>query len=420
MHIVILILLSPFLAQAGIKELASLRIINLKQSTNNVASSLVTKWFGRFVRQPLNVPSHHNVLNDTIFSRPWHASLQHSPTGGPFGLVAPDIRTQSSSVLKVSQRVVNYTKPQPVATAPAAVHAERADAERIATERDPSATAENSPAGVDPFTPVVAKGANMFGFGYDRVALRNSPTGLRGVYAVRPFSAGEVVGTVPREICLVAERSEATSAPRATWASLKAGRIKNFRRLQAPITGFLPNVIRLAIALLDVADGDGGTFWEEYCKLLPCPAELAVPLMTPSDKIGDPALAQEMQSQREELRELVDVSPSLAEVDGSDGFDRRGLLWAAACVRSRSIGIGPNLLALCPFFDMINHAAEPNTEVVANEAFSAPLDGEGGGILYLVALRDVAVGEQITITYAPNVTQDELFMRYGFKVSETL
>eukprot|EP00747_Dinoflagellata_sp_TGD_P039834 gnl/TRDRNA2_/TRDRNA2_140496_c0_seq1.p1 gnl/TRDRNA2_/TRDRNA2_140496_c0~~gnl/TRDRNA2_/TRDRNA2_140496_c0_seq1.p1 ORF type:complete len:217 (-),score=37.62 gnl/TRDRNA2_/TRDRNA2_140496_c0_seq1:54-704(-) len=212
------------------------------------------------------------------------------------------------------------------------------------------------------------------------------------------------------------EGEEAISAPGAPWSAFKAGtKQTSYARLQAPHRIHpLPWGLRGSVALLDLGDGDGGPFWEEYFRLLPAPETFEVPIMMPFPRLKDmdPNLAEEVQIQRDELRACC----SALESSDDEGLSMCGIVWAAACISSRSFTIAPDLHAFCPFVDMINHAAVPNAIVVTQHGAAERLDEVQGGCLTLVATRNMAEGEEISISYGSNADSDEFFMRYGFRM----
>ena len=249
----------------------------------------------------------------------------------------------------------------------------------------------------------VGAAAAMCGLGGERVRVkRDEESGERGLYATADFGEGEPIGSVPVAACLLVDDTRA-SAPNVDDASA-------FARLHAPtaMETVLPWPVRAAAALLDLADGAGGTFHAEYAKLLP--KNLPVPLMLPADALDDATLAAEMQLQREELLRCY---PTLL-----DDSDR--LVWAAACVRSRAFALNQecSLHALVPFLDMLNHHGEPNASVVAEPSATEPLVAGAAprGFVTLVATREIRAGEEICIRYDGDADADAFYVRYGFRI----
>ena len=78
--------------------------------------------------------------------------------------------------------------------------------------------------------------------------------------------------------------------------------------------------------------------------------------------------------------------------------------------------------ALAPVVALANHSCVPNCQVEATRADDGDGDGVGCGSLRvsLVALRDVAAGEELTVAYVPvarsaEARADELASRHGFR-----
>ena len=258
--------------------------------------------------------------------------------------------------------------------------------------------------------------AEACGLRSGRLDIDDGPNG-RGLFAAKDFEAGEPLLAVPLGLCVLAERNEAISAPRSAWSDLMAGDVEGFPRLQTFHEMYpLPWSMRASLALLDLVEGHGGKFWQQYVELLPAPEEYGLPLVLDEEELAlmaDEALAEESRIQRQEL---FAACPSLAESDGSQGLDRRGALWAAASVRSRAFALSDELFAIAPFLDMANHSARPNAEV-GTQAVSR-LGGAPKGNLQLVATRRIAAGEEVLISYGPTLTNEQLFVRYGFTLSD--
>lgn len=136
-----------------------------------------------------------------------------------------------------------------------------------------------------------------------------------------------------------------------------------------------------------------------------------MPLMLPDDLLDMLADATCVETTREERSQLCQL---LGEVDS---VERRGALWAAACVRSRNFALTDELFAVAPFLDMANHAAQPNAEVGTQATAIARLKGVPTGNLQIVATRPIEAGDEVTISYGPNMTNEQLFARYGFTMS---
>jgi hypothetical protein len=119
------------------------------------------------------------------------------------------------------------------------------------------------------------------------------------------------------------------------------------------------------------------------------------------------------------------------------------LQWGFACVRSRALQLGPQAFGLVPFIDIANHAADPNADIrvpppgpsaaAAAQAAQAAADGAGAdgagaeaaaaaagagdqGFVELVAVQDIAAGQEVTISYTglSGYTNQRFMAQYGF------
>ncbi len=109
---------------------------------------------------------------------------------------------------------------------------------------------------------------------------------------------------------------------------------------------------------------------------------------------------------------LQGLLPGLSTPASSD-CPTTWLQWAFACVRSRSFRVGPETYALAPFADFANHAPDPNADFRALPAVAA--DGacysQGDDALELVAVRDLAAEEEVTLNYSgPEGHTNQRFM----------
>jgi hypothetical protein len=192
------------------------------------------------------------------------------------------------------------------------------------------------------------------------------------------------------------------------------------------------------VALLDALSGRGDQLWERYSRLvLPGPLELPLPSCLP------PALLPELQhaaiqegaaAQQARLRQLLPEldAPACEGARGVGGPPcgvggaRLAACWGAAlqgralheadwsylpdsprpaplhaggstwlqwgfgCVRSRAFQLRPDCFASVPLLDVANHAPDPSCGYRLSE---------GGGHVELVAMRQLAPGEEATISY---------------------
>ena len=169
---------------------------------------------------------------------------------------------------------------------------------------------------------------------------------------------------------------------------------------------------RLALALLAARSAGEGARMACYLRTLP--AAYTVPLFWTPEAIG---LLQYPTVQAQLLKTAKFVQSFAAEHLGeaskpefsglsvtSDAFG-----WAVATCTSRASSVGGERV-LCPIIDLGNHApsGEANCEV-RGDALS--------GRVQLVALRDIALGEEVTYCYG-SLSNDVFLLDYGFLPGE--
>ena len=223
------------------------------------------------------------------------------------------------------------------------------------------------------------------------VGLRPIPgPSVRGLVALRPVPAGDVVLKIPLEHCLREPRflppelvEEIGGVPDSfTWD------------------------IRLGIKVLEAVKGRESALWSGYAQLLPRPETVACPMLLPPallTELQHPSMAAAAEAQQERLRDLFpDMVPP---ADAPPEMFPSPLMWAWAMVRSRGFAAGSEAFAFVPFLDMANHADIPS----CNFEY-APADG----CFYLRALRALPPGAEATISYGEGYDNQRLFAQYGF------
>ena len=103
--------------------------------------------------------------------------------------------------------------------------------------------------------------------------------------------------------------------------------------------------------------------------------------------------------------------PSPPSTDAAQASDAAGSADDAdADADSATIADAAMLCAFVPFVDMANHEDSPNCEVQGRGV------GAAGGyeVVGLVATRDLAAGEEATISYGSGMTNANLLAAYGF------
>ncbi|KAG2434230.1 hypothetical protein HXX76_007955 [Chlamydomonas incerta] len=236
---------------------------------------------------------------------------------------------------------------------------------------------------------------------------------------------------VPRAAAIVLDYDRGLSVPPARWPRLRGGVSANIEPL--------PWDILQALALVDGLAGDGGEFWARYCDvLLPAPERLTLPMCWEPQRLAQlqhRAIAAAAEAQQDRL---MGMFPELMEPLAADVPS--WFQWAFACVRSRAFRAGADAFAFVPFLDLANHADAPQavppapagasaaasppppSNQVANADFRASPPASGadeagaGEYFELYALRDIAPGEEVTISYAgPEGYTNQRFMaQYGF------
>jgi len=254
-------------------------------------------------------------------------------------------------------------------------------------------------------------------FGAPALSLRNGAFG-RGLFAARDLAPGEPLLSVPLSLCLVAERAAAVAVPGAPWATLTAGAVPCWPILQTPGSEYpLPWDLRLSLALLDAAAGDGGTgseaaTWHEYGALLPPPSSLAHPITLPPQALRlacQPALEADWTA---DAARLTALCPAIPAPD---------LLHSVALARSRAFVAGDVFLVV-PFVDMANTSFAPGgvnaaaaLRVAPGRDAAAALLAADGTFELAAGSAGIKAGQEVLISYGAGGTPNaSLLARYGF------
>lgn len=140
-------------------------------------------------------------------------------------------------------------------------------------------------------------------------------------------------------------------------------------------------------------------------------------------------------------KRLFNLFPSLVESHSFHRLSQRSLEymkdnkdlvpspleWAFGVVRSRCFQVSEDWFAIVPIIDMCNHDFNPNAFVAIpnrkKDKLTSQEGGESGGAeeernsqqsIALEALRPIAAGEEITISYGDDYTNQRLYAQYGF------
>mmetsp|Transcript_12989 Transcript_12989/g.16965 ORF Transcript_12989/g.16965 Transcript_12989/m.16965 type:complete len:405 (+) Transcript_12989:119-1333(+) len=253
------------------------------------------------------------------------------------------------------------------------------------------------------------------------VRLEEDTVGTRTVTVLDNVPEGEIILSVPGRLCLWANRDGTIEGLEgqsdATWAVAGDLRADYPDLLKAQ---GLTWDLRLAVALLEasIEQRCAGGFWDVYGFLLPAPHTITMPICFPQDLIGEIQNVFMAKAAGQQNERLASHFPTLVE----DGYHPKlqiykdlgmtstvpnALMWSFALVRSRVFSASSERFAFVPFLDMCNHWVEPNADYKYNEETDS---------FDLVTLRPMQRGEEVFISYGNNLSNDDLFMRYGFVI----
>ncbi len=259
------------------------------------------------------------------------------------------------------------------------------------------------------------------------LALRTGAFG-RGLFAARDLAPGEPLLSVPLGLCLAAEREAAVCVPGGAWATLMAGRVPGWPRLQTGWEAYpLPWDVRLALCFLDALDGCAGAEgsaaadkWRAYGALLPAPDSVSNPVALPTLALAaaqQPALQEEWAADASRIAALC---PALAVPVGDDATLPSPLHYGVALARSRAFGAG-DVFLICPFVDMTNTTFGAANAVAAlrvppgGTAADALLSASGSFDLSVAPGAGIAAGTEVFISYGAGAAVNaSLLGRYGF------
>ena len=225
---------------------------------------------------------------------------------------------------------------------------------------------------------------------------------------------GEVLGIIPRHLCMYASQSKSEEETTSSSSLLPA--TKELMRTVHPSQWRA----RLAIALLSERVRPN-SFFKPYLSNLPFEF-WGLPMFfnsTEFEMIQDPSL---MQKQLERCKFLLEFSNEAlipltrTPLDPFSGYkpsvDAFG--WAFAAASSRAFR-SKDLISeedggevLIPLLDLISHSNRPNCQVVLNR---------DNHTYELITLQPIDKGQEITINYGP-FSNEEFFGDYGFSVDD--
>ena len=256
---------------------------------------------------------------------------------------------------------------------------------------------------------------------YAAVELRSGADG-NSLVASRDAAAGDRLLEVPRDCCLTAHRSGVIGGLIGQTDLMydAAGDLRDEVGEEMYKRGATWDV-RLALAVLEATNSAGGEFWDLYRRLLPLPVALSTPACLPPSllpELHDEALSAKAAARRDELAALY---PLLADAEAHPAttmYLQMGappdaipspLAWAHALVVSRCFTCADgDTFGFVPILDLCEHAAAPSAN------FSSTADGG----FQLRALKPIAAGEAVTISYGGDYDSRRLMEQYGFSQPE--
>lgn len=253
--------------------------------------------------------------------------------------------------------------------------------------------------------------------------------GGRCLRASRSFARGDVLCQLPIEYCLLAHDNGAIRGlvGQTDFMTETAGDLRMPVDEHEILRGRTWDV-QLALGLLDATTTDSlhakSSFWKSYTSLLPGPTEVTVPFCYADElleEVQSAEIVSNILTQRQRLAQLFPSLLSDAVHPRTSGSGLSPLLWAFAACRSRCVHILPDYYAVIPIIDVANHAMEPSAEVnflVSNSDADINSGSPDGKIITLCATRDLAEGDEVTISYGDQYSNRRLFVQYGFVVED--
>jgi len=266
------------------------------------------------------------------------------------------------------------------------------------------------------------------GLDTQRVKIVTDEWGGAGLAATRLIEKGEIIVSVPLEMCLIAGRDGSirnlVGQSDMVWDALGD--------LRDPISEEQEKILswdlRLAFALLEATSGNAKAtkFWEQYYATLPKPHTVTVPFCFSERclvQTQDEDLIQRARAQKQRL-----ASQLLGDFD-NPSWHRSGvgcenfhtppgpLSWAFALVRSRCFQVSEDFFAVTPIIEIANHASTDS----ANAEFVVYGSSLEEGACLLKAKSKIEPNESILISYDASSEHPydnrRLFTQYGFTLS---
>lgn len=212
--------------------------------------------------------------------------------------------------------------------------------------------------------------------------------GGRGLFAIHAVPKGGILASLPR--------------------NLRLGQKLACQRIPC-LSSNVPDLTALSFLLLDFVGKDDDE-WRLYVETLPRRHEFTNAMfMTKEDIQKWTCFGEEYAAAIQNVRAKADACVSyIRDLTGGDEpiADESAIRWAIAMVLSRSHAFGSQTGRwLTPVFDLANHSAENGARL--------EVDDQGG--LLLIAGKDLASGEEVTLDYQED-KDENLVATYGFSL----
>ena len=238
--------------------------------------------------------------------------------------------------------------------------------------------------------------------------LRRRPGSGLGVVASRAMAAGEAVAELPYALHLNQETVARFLSPAVLAAAVDPQvRVAVFLALER--FGLLPRGRpprpRSWLAWFLGSPPELVSEWAALAELMPDRVENAAHWEAGREEREAAALL------RGPLGFIHDVGATWAALEGAGtGLTRAKFVWGYSMLLSRSFRDILGRAVIFPVVDLFNHAARPNVRAAVEQA----LFPDATDAVTFVLTRDVAAGEELTISYGERRGGGELLQMYGF------
>ena len=267
-----------------------------------------------------------------------------------------------------------------------------------------------------------SRGADVSGTEPYRTDAANEESGSTmdagwGVRARKPIGKNERAMTVPKTCWLT---------PDVGYADAELSRALK----STPDGSSLAPWTVLALTLLKERQRGSASDFAPYVEALP--KSLDSPLFWSAEELSELAGTQlldnaasydsYLRSVYEDLSAgLFQTHPDVFPLDDGAFFDEASFRWAFGILRSRALPPceGANI-ALVPGIDMINHSTLSGAKWSANGGIAGAVAGlfgggkDGGGSMRVDADRPLKAGEPLLVNYAPDGTDSQFALDFGF------